>query len=302
MGQKIAIVIIHGIGINRADFADDLIKGIKTEFNNQVTLTTKEHRDYAQDLDFRPVVWDDLFAPHQKRLSALINNNLQKLARPLDGKVLQKVAAFLYQLAYFQLKSGIAAQFITDIISYGDLKARDLIFQKVNRSLEGINLQSNGKMPITLITHSLGTVIGYDFIRTRLEHGVFHPKLELNNFFTMGSPIALFTLDYTKTDLFKECIQLENPAARWVNILDPDDPVAYRLEHFDVYKSKMKDREVELGGLLDSHVKYWGNPDVYRIIGHKLALDWLRINNKISEAEFNQKLFLYDQGQGNAHA
>ena len=53
---------------------------------------------------------------------------------------------------------------------------------------------------------------------------------------------------------------------------------------------------VETGLLGISHINYWTTPRVQNMIASKLALDWLKLNGKISDDEFQKRLAVYDQG------
>jgi hypothetical protein len=171
------------------------------------------------------------------------------------------------------LKGDIAAQFIMDIISYGDKDTQDLIFNHMEEELNKSKGDASSKIPMTIICHSLGTVIAADFIRERqTRQGCVHNNYELVNFFTMGSPVQLFSLQYGDKPLYKTPVRCENPDGQWINIFDKDDPIAYRLK--EVYEDAVsEDREVDAGISVNSHIGYWNNQDVYVVIAQKLAED-----------------------------
>ena len=116
----------------------------------------------------------------------------------------------------------------------------------------------------------------------------------MSNFFTMGSPLALFALRYG-AELFNKPINVDG-AGRWVNILDKDDPIAYPLRELnEEYKAVvLADLEVNVGLWGIAHVQYWKNQSVHRIIAAKLALDWLRINNRLPAGDLQKMQEKYD--------
>ena len=58
------------------------------------------------------------------------------------------------------------------------------------------------------------------------------------------------------------------------------------------------DREVNVGPLGIAHVQYWKDAKVHKIIAHKLALDWLRINNKLDTKIIERLSRGYEEGKG----
>jgi hypothetical protein len=283
--KTIAVVIIHGIGINKADFADDLVNEVKAEFNNRVTLELKERKDYSQFLLFQPIVWDSILGERQKALAEQIRLNMAKFAKPISGNWWDKFSGFVLRWVNQLVRGDFAAQFIMDIISYGDEPTRQMIFKHIETDLN----KADDKAPVTLIAHSLGTVIATDFIREK--------KLKFDNLFTMGSPIQLFSLQYGETQ-FKPPVRCESAGGRWINIFDSDDPIAYRLEDVsDEYKKAayLKDHEVDCGVFGQAHIGYWKDKTVQEIIAAKLALDWLKLNEQITDEKYDQQLAEFDK-------
>lgn len=282
--KSLSVLIIHGIGINQANFADDLVKEIRTEFNNLVTIDLNEHKNYDEFLLFEPVAWDRLVGKRQKELTEQIRQNMAKFSKPIQGSVWDKIVGIVLRFANQMARADFAAQFIMDIISYGDGPTRQMIFNYI----EDHFTQASGRSASTsVIAHSLGTVIAADLIREK--------RLRVGNLFTMGSPVQLFSLQYGN-DQFKSPVACEE-GGRWVNILDADDPIAYRLEGISEAYSKavyLKDYEVDCGIFGQAHVGYWKDKNVHRVIASKLAMDWLLLNEKIPVEKYNHKLMEYD--------
>lgn len=119
----------------------------------------------------------------------------------------------------------------------------------------------------------------------------------MTNFFTMGSPLPLFSLQFGGPDIFTNPVNIQDPQGRWVNIYDKGDPIAYPLKPLnEAYNlAVLKDQEVKVGMFLVSHVKYWSHAKVHSIIARKLSLDWLRFNNKLDKAQLDKLYADYDK-------
>ena len=163
--------------------------------------------------------------------------------------------------------------------------------------------KGSGKAPLTFITHSLGTVIASDFIYDRSKERRlkslegFHERFYLENIFTIGSPLALFSLRYNGPEAFQNPIHVESSFGRWLNIYDGDDPVGMPLRPLnDAYKSAVsRDIKVESGIYGLSHIGYFTKSKTLDIIAKKLALDWMRLNDKLSEVEAAKLYETYDK-------
>jgi hypothetical protein len=117
------------------------------------------------------------------------------------------------------------------------------------------------------------------------------------NFFTLGSPLALFSLQHGGPEAFSKPVRVEHPDGRWVNIRDKDDPVGMPLKTLNAeYQAAVHhDVEVDTGDYLLAHMGYFSHELVLRAIGRKLALDWAA-GNRVLPAKDLQALFkAYDQ-------
>lgn len=299
------IAILHGIGRNELGYADALIKGIEKEFALRIQKMEGPGGAAAPKLNIRQIVWDDILNTNQGQLKTILERALEQKKRtgflgfwtsaglvPLIIAVIcltvfKQPVIFLFAFLaagylfyrfgskfYFQLRTGFASQYVMDIIGYLDEGAKKLIQERIKAELKTIN---GDKEPVTLISHSLGTVIASDFVWDRQDKKDFG-NFQLGNFFTMGSPIALFALRWG-AELFNKPIRIDAPGC-WINILDKDDPIAYPLKGLNKeYNAAVKeDKEVDAGLVGISHVKYWKNKDVHKIIAGKLAEDWVKGN------------------------
>ncbi len=307
----IPVAILHGIGKNDARFADPLIRGVQKEFTARIRKRAGAEAAAEARLTFTPIDWDDILAENQAKLKALIERTQQQKKRrsflgvlagagivpiaigiwlswkifrhPAAALVLLFAAAYLFYYfgprLYNQLRSGVAAEYVGDIIGYLNEEAKEKIQARIKAKV--VPLAAGGR-PVTFIAHSLGTVIASDFIWDCQEHGLIKP-FALGNFFTMGSPLALFALQYG-VELFNKPIRVEAPAC-WVNILDADDPIAYPLKSLnkEYAGAVLADQEVNVGPLGLAHIRYWNARSVHTLIAHKLALDWLRADSRLAQ-------------------
>lgn len=144
---------------------------------------------------------------------------------------------------------------------------------------------------VTIIAHSLGSVVAFDALYDNIRN---NPKwLAANfkpaNFFTMGSPLALFTLDMDRT------IGSRNPPPDgpviphselvvdegvWYNFLDAQDVIAYPLEAVFEDRFNVQDVVVQTGTNPNkAHNGYWDNDEITDFMGVRLKLDFQRINS-----------------------
>lgn len=160
-------------------------------------------------------------------------------------------------------------------------------------------LRSSG--PYSIVAHSLGSVIAFDFAFSLYEKGqLFWPVTDpeadipdlqrrMHGLFTMGSPIGLFML--RKGDLWQAGRpslggaamfgEIKNPLPRaaqiWLNFWDRQDVIAYPLERLFARNSAynqarpLEDREVTTGwDPVSAHVGYWRDEGVARAIAQAL--------------------------------
>jgi len=77
-------------------------------------------------------------------------------------------------------------------------------------------------------------------------------------------------------------------------------PLAFKIKPLnDAYKQAvLENQEINTGIFGLAHVKYWNSPDMHTIIGRKLAIDWIRLNNKLSTGDVDSLYQQYDQNLG----
>jgi hypothetical protein len=137
-----------------------------------------------------------------------------------------------------------------------------------------LKIRKEGFEKMVLITHSLGTVAGYDYVFRFEERYPFPAGLELSCFVTFGSPIALFASGMG----YPISVKIKRPAyaKKWINLWDWDDPIATRLEpHFPAKFKRgfLKDIAVDthLFNPVAAHENYWNDAEVSRHIALAVA-------------------------------
>lgn len=308
--MKINVILVHGIGNQSSDWAEKIILQLKKQF--LATLKKIDPASAAKSVDealfIKPVHWADIFQERQKVLCAKLNADGQTPPKEVRGPFWMglKIRTFDAMKAMFKnLQDAITTEFIGDVIGYLDPKAKKVVYAKLDDGLNTIAQQSKGhseKIPVSFIAHSLGTVITSDFIyngteemKARGARG-FHSDFTLDNLFTLGAPIALFSLRYGGPEVFQNPIRIETMMGRWINMYDDDDPVGMPLTSLnDAYKSAVfKDVHVESGIFGLAHMHYFEKPEILEIMAKKLAIDWLAYNFILPEDKI-QKLYIeYD--------
>jgi hypothetical protein len=115
----------------------------------------------------------------------------------------------------------------------------------------------------------------------------------LTHFYTMGSPLALWSLRWRMFDYGKP-IAFPAPSlgkhypgleGEWINFYDKDDVVGYPLKGLNaIYDERvLEDREVNVGDWRSnwnplSHNGYWESPKVYEPIASALVKTWKHVN------------------------
>ena len=319
---KIPVVFVHGIGKNGPGYAEALARGIRREFTAVLQKILRKKENYSGELYFHEIVWDDILAFNQARLADIFKKEFLRrkqkpLFRPWSLAAIVVIFGFIIPLVFRNpwlvsfllvavwmyvkillenLRTGIAAEFINDIISYRQPDAHRRIMERMHQQVEG--LAAAGWKDINFISHSLGTVIASDYVWDEQQTGdLFGRSVDLNNFFTLGSPLPLFSLQFGGPDVFNKPFRLQTPGARWINIYDQDDPIAYPLKNLnEAYdRTVLRDAEVNVGCFGKAHLDYWVSKHVARMIAHKLALDWLRQNQQLPDEDIRSLSETYDR-------
>lgn len=264
--MKHHVVVIHGIGKAVEGYSKPLTDGIQRAL---------KQAECAQEFVFHEFLWDDLVAIDQARLADALRKGF---GLPPAGKPAGCLAKIFGAPKRWinSLRTDFVAQFIEDVLSYRD--RTEIVYQMIHERLRSVFTdiaRSEGEGVLSIIAHSLGTVIASDYIYDcQKKKETVSGTVPLRNFFTLGSPIALFSLQYGGVQLFRTPARVEDPSGCWLNILDKDDPIAYPLKTLnDAYNDAVsEDVAVGVGIFGLAHTKYFDNKKIHRLIAAKLVI------------------------------
>jgi len=248
--MKLAVAIVHGMGRDKRGFSHHLQRGIAKAYQQQ----GMQHQ--WNDIYFQEVFWADLLTDTQVTLYQRLTNN--------------------HSLRYKRLRR-FFIEYLGDVLAYeGGEQYRQAIHQRMQESLASFLplYEAHRDCPLIVIGHSLGSIIALDFLK---QHGA--PFLShLCGIVTLGSPLALWSLqdkDYGQPLTFpgESLSSTHQSLARWINIYDKDDVIAYPLKPINAHfnQSVSEDIQINVGGPFTSwnpfsHQGYWQNREVHRVI------------------------------------
>lgn len=254
MASEIGVLVLHGIGVQGPDFANEFI----AEINARLDVLDVA----AGSVKWEPAFWADLLTPHEERL-------WNDLARSFDLDLVA-VRKFIINV----LADALAYQRNPD--------QDDDMYRAIHRRIHDHLVRLRASLgdddkPLIIIAHSLGSVIISNYIwdeqhQKGLGHNSFERMETLAGLVTFGSNIPLFTLALPNVSCieFPSSLLPENlkDKARWLNFFDADDILGYPLQPLSPsYKKTVSaDVEINVGGLFTSwnpisHVEYWTDDD-----------------------------------------
>jgi hypothetical protein len=207
----------------------------------------------------------------------------------------------------------LAIRFMGDVIAYQG----PAVYEEIHRALAHAlrSRLSPESRHLTIVAHSLGSVIASDFVfdHTRRAGTRFrdHFGVDFVNFFTLGSPLALYAARSPVSVMdgdgpgrvlkgFDAPVRVESDHGVWVNIYSNDDVVGYPLKPVnDAYALAVTADVVrDAGNLLTrwnllSHGWYWTEPDVVTVIAEKLAVDYAEVHLGLGGDELADALTRY---------
>ena len=308
--MKLAAILTHGIGVHDKNWAQETIAQLELKILKKINsyVPGKAPAKAKDAIDIYSFEWDEIFYERQMILYGVLTAQSKPHVIPVTGAInpIAGIGIFLSGLFtkwILKTQAKVASQFVADILAYLNPEASALVNKKLQELLAEAGKSAHGaKTPITFISHSLGTVITSNFIYDRTKGGKpFDRKLILENFFTVGAPIALFSLRYDKDpEAFSSPVHMEASAGRWLNIFDDDDPVGMQLKGLnkEYGKAVHQDVQVDVGPYGLSHTAYLSNPAVLDVIATKLALDWVRHNDIVPLERQNNLLREFDLSLG----
>jgi hypothetical protein len=293
MDHPLNVLVVHGIGEQPKSFADEFERVLSGHVRRLVTELVVRYGLRAVSTQRVLNVIPGLWAPVPEGLLLALESRL------FAGRA-ERMRAF-------------AMRFMGDVIAYQGPAAYDEIHRVLAHALRrGLSPESRH---LTIVAHSLGSVIASDFVHdhTRRAGTRFrdHFGVDFVNFFTLGSPLALYAARSPLSvvdgngpgrvlDSFDAPVHVESDRGVWVNIYSDDDVVGYPLKPVNDAYSRAVTADVvhDAGNLwtrwnLLSHGAYWTEPDVITMIAEKLAIDYAELNLGLPKPVLEEVLTAY---------
>jgi hypothetical protein len=254
MAPELGVLVVHGIGIQRPDFAKDFITDMQGRLHGLGMA--------ADAVQWQPAYWADLLNGRERDLWDTLSSD-----NDLDWVTVRKF--FL--------------NFFADAIAYQREPGQhpgtyQRIHQRVHDRLVDLRTALGQQdKPLVIIAHSLGSVIMSNYIwDEQHQQGLGTTPLTqmhtLAGFVTFGSPIPLFTLaldDVISITFPPPTLPAPlQPHAQWLNFFDADDVIGYPLKPLSpsYNHAVQEDREINVGNLFTSwnpiaHTAYWTDND-----------------------------------------
>jgi len=301
MPHPVAVLFLHGIGRTDPGYSMEMQHDLVRAF---ASLVRDVPSNPASQVVFEELNWSDALQGSEDKLWSRMaeggpeNGPTGPKAGPTEpaGGALLRYASLRHFMVDF------AADAIAYQPTHSDRSAYDAVHLRVADSLARLARKAGPHAPLCVIAHSLGTVIAsnyfYDLakpgesfldpsVRARIGTTPLERGRTLALFYTMGSPIALWSLRYpgfgVPLRFPPRALVRVHPAIepRWVNVYDPDDVIGYPLRSLNPRYAACvtEDRPVEVGSWLTgwnplSHTAYWSNRSLANSFGSDLARLW----------------------------
>ena len=253
MGKKVGVLILHGVGVQKAGYSDHLQNGIKAKLKTlQVNLT---------DIEFNEVRYSDVFDHNQKERSNYLKNT---------SSAWQQITRGIRKLLIFVL---------SDAVSYRAQYKK--VHQRISNHIHALKDQLEPHAPIVIAAHSMGAMAISDYLYDEQENKF--PELNLAKIsnlkalISFGCNIPLFEMGHDETVCIKRP-ESDKVAQQffWTNFYSPFDVLGYRISKY--YKRRpqpafdIEDIKIFPGGLfrfwnIGSHTSYWWHDDIHSLLG-----------------------------------
>lgn len=280
------VIIIHGIGA---------LRKAGTQYSTALQDNIRRHFgvDDPNALAFHEVDWSDIGDAIENELieekGVIPRNDLSQPWLPLRhgiGEVLDRLTGASVDLRRFLLTG------IGDTMIYSTARGEHEIQYRLVKAILDVRTKLRATDPkrpryVSLIAHSLGSVIAYD-VAARLagEYSELVSGLALSHFFTLGSPLALFSLlayrNPGETHYSERGVLLDRPdeSGVWLNFYDQQDVASFLMEKVYPPLPQVRGRHYTIEdirvqtGTFHAHTNYWANPEVARRIAVFLREDY----------------------------
>jgi hypothetical protein len=298
MDKRLAIFIVHGIGDQKTGFSRDMQDNLKSNFKKALQHMGQGGLEGQDDaLIFREGLWADITQKGQDTLKDRMFNDSDTSVDWIKAR------------KFF-------VDYLGDAISYFKGKVSDIYSQynaiqdRIEDQVQNLSSDTNPDQNtlFTVVSHSLGTVVLSDYLYDKREILESKHQLTFSNFFTLGSPIALYANRFynhqSPSNPFSNFKpqKVKDPNGVWINLFDEDDIVGYPIRPVNTWckNAVAADLNVSVGSLLTgwnpaSHTGYWEDEMVGKVIAEKLAIDWLRINKHDKKEKTLQRMKKYKE-------
>lgn len=282
MSQKIVIVMVHGMGRQKHDFAQRLQQLLSKKLRQKLKrLGLKSSKSSEFPFVFSTLHWAPITDRTQNKMMAQIQ--IDEMPWP---RTRQFIFGYLGDAIAYQMPS-IRNEFMYD-----------MIHRTFKERLASLCEVVGDKAPLCLISHSMGSVISGEFLRLQqLRASQSSKPLESGHtlmlYYTLGSPIPIWALrekDFGTPPTIPSpelARYYPNAQGEWLNFYCPSDVLGYPLKKInDRYDTMVtRDISVSTGGLIArytplSHLFYWTNTTVIDTIAGSLVKSWRHINGK----------------------
>lgn len=324
--KRIAVLVVHGVEIDDPDFAVTPIRLLREEFARRVGRGGPDPEEalVCHPAHLAPILEDQQRAMFGKVCPGGSEAFLAKLQRGIRRCTSGSVLGMFPMVAemgrrtdgalpgvHYPTARWMMVHFMGDAIAYQITPASREIYDQIHRgyadALRGLARAAGGDAPLCVLAHSFGTIVSSDFFydreteqRTGRAVAPFHRRADtplergetLNWLYTMGSPMALWSLRYPAATLDAP-IAVPAPPMRaadlggeWVNIVDDDDLFAWPLRPLGPeYATAVSDRRVKvnagpLGPTPLVHPYYWADRAVMAPIAERLADAWTALQQR----------------------
>lgn len=267
--QGVFNTIINGVRVkmktSKENLEASLLKSARVNIEKMIEEIQTEYKKKGgiRTLVFKPIYWGEELQQQKEHLWETINQN------DLNEDLIRKLMIY----------------YLGDVIAYQPLEREGCFYQKIKaKVMEGLRslaTQAGPDAPLCVIAHSLGTIIASDYF-VNLQHNLskvpapnsLEAGKTLQWFYTLGSPIAMYSLRYQKLLDPKGGIEqisfgIPVKVSMWKNFYDKNDLLAYPLAHLNVLYEAcgVQDISVEASNLLTkwntvSHTQYWSNKKI----------------------------------------
>ena len=295
------VLLIHGIGEEKPGFGQELKQTARREFLD--TIKKCGQHPQPTSVTISEALWSDITQQDQDRVWKLLFGKKLGSRRLSWTTTIREllVSQWIARLRYWSYFRRFVWNYLGDPIAYFPREAKyRAIHARISGELtryqeDAIRNGATAQNPalLTVVAHSLGSVIFSDLFHDMTRQGYTWPaEIRLANFFSLGSPIALYWLRYGDQDPFNQPLLVQDSDGLWINIFDPQDILGYPLKPLnrEYHAAVFVDKEINAGqwwnpihwlkGMTPlSHVLYWKDHVVAEMVGRKAALDWLRLND-----------------------